>query len=259
MIHISGYSFTESLYLSESSAIYRGKRASDGLAVVCKLLNREYPSVINLSSFKREYQITAKLQGAGAVRVLGLEESDKTLALIMEDSGAVSLDRDTRLKQAGIGEKIAFAASAAESLSLIHRRGIIHKDVTPSNILVDPLLMRANFIDFGISVELSSENLAVSAKGALEGTLSYISPEQTGRLNSPVDYRSDLYSLGAALYWLFTGRPPFTGNDDLELIYAHIARLPEPLEEADPRIPGTISAIISKVFIRSFTFNLKPN
>lgn len=247
MIHISGYSFTESLYLSESSAIYRGKRASDGLAVVCKLLNREYPSVINLSSFKREYQITAKLQGAGAVRVLGLEESDKTLALIMEDSGAVSLDRDTRLKQAGIGEKIAFAASAAESLSLIHRRGIIHKDVTPSNILVDPLLMRANFIDFGISVELSSENLAVSAKGALEGTLSYISPEQTGRLNSPVDYRSDLYSLGAALYWLFTGRPPFTGNDDLELIYAHIARLPEPLEEADPRIPGTISAIISKL------------
>ena len=246
-MHIPGYSFTESLYHSEGSAVFRGKRISDGMAVVCKLLNRDYPSIIELSSFKREYQITDKLQGDGAVRVLALEETDKTLAMIMVDSGGVSLDRDTRMDRAGIGEKLAFAASAAEALARVHGRGIIHKDVSPSNILVDPLTMRARLIDFGISVELSSETLAVSADGALEGTLSCISPEQTGRLNSPVDYRSDLYSLGATLYGLFAGRPPFTGKDDLELIYAHIARLPEPLEEIDPRIPGTISAIVSKL------------
>lgn len=247
MIHISGYAFTESIYHSDGSVIYRGKRISDGLSVVCKLLNREYPSVLELSSFQREHQITAKLQGEGAVRVIALEKADKSLGLIMEDTGGVSLDRETRLIQAGIGKKLVFAASVAEALSLIHRRGIIHKDVSPSNIVVDPLTLKARFIDFGISVELSSENLAVSAKGDLEGTLLYISPEQTGRLNSQVDYRSDLYSLGATLYWLFAGRPPFSAKDDLELIYAHIARLPEPLEEIDPRIPGAISAIISKL------------
>lgn len=247
MIHITGYSFTEILYHSSSSAIYRGKRISDGLAVICKLLNREYPSVIEISSFKREYQITSKLRGDGTVRVLGLEEAGKSLAMIMENSGGVSLDRDSRLEQAGIGEKLTLAAGAAEALSLIHRRGIIHKDVSPSNIVIEPQMMTAKFIDFGISAELSSENLSVSVNGALEGTLSYISPEQTGRLNSPVDYRSDLYSLGAVLYWLFSGKPPFTGKDDLELIYAHIARVPEQLEEIDPRIPGMILVIISKL------------
>lgn len=247
MVRIPGYSFSEDIYHGENCAVYRGKRASDGLPVVCKLLNREYPSAIELSGFRREYQIVAKLGGDGAAKALALEEAGHALAIVLEDSGSVSLDRDARLLQAGIGEKLGFASSAAEALARIHARGVIHKDVSPANILVGKNARSAAFIDFGISAELSSENLAISAAGALEGTLSCISPEQTGRLNSPIDFRSDLYSLGAVLYELFSGKPPFTGKDNLELVYAHIARIPAPLEEVDPRIPGRVSAIVSKL------------
>jgi len=247
MIDIPGYSFFELLYQGGESVIYRGSRSVDALPVICKILNREYPSDLELSSFRREYEITRRVRGEGAVKAYALEKVDNTLAMFLEDSHGVSLDRDTRLRDASVGERIAFAASAAEALSRIHGNGVIHKDVSPSNILADPRSSEATFIDFGISVELSSESLAASAAGKLEGTIACISPEQTGRMNSPVDFRSDLYSLGTVLYWLFGGRLPFAGKDDLELVYAHIARIPASLEEIDSGIPRQISAIVARL------------
>lgn len=247
MIDIPGYSFAETIHQSTESTIYRGTRLADGLPVVCKILNREFPTERELSVFRREYQITARLEGDGAVRAYALVEADHALAMILEDSFGVSLDRDERLVRAGLGEKLSFAANAAEALSRIHARKIIHRNVSPANILYDPRTLAVRFIDFGLSLEFPGEITAGPVGGTIEGTLSFIAPEQTGRLNASIDFRSDLYSLGAVLYGFFCGKPPFAGKDDLELVYGHIARLPVPLREIDARIPETVSAIVDKL------------
>lgn len=251
MITIRGYDITEKLLQDEDTAVYRGVRSSDGIPIVCKALNKEYPSAKDLSSFRREFEISAKLGGEGTVKVYALEKIDNGLAMIMEDFGGVSLDRDDSLKHAGIGEKLLLASRIASALERLHRKKIIHKDVNPSNILRNPDSGAVKIIDFGISAELPRETMALLGVGVLEGTLPYISPEQTGRMNRPVDCRSDLYSLGVTLYELFTGQLPFKGRDDLELVYCHIAKNPIPARALDPEIPETLSDIIQKLLSKS--------
>ena len=251
MVLLEGYSLTATVYQSGGTVVCRGTRASDGAPVICKLLGIEYPSAAEISSFRREYEIAAKLQGDGAVKVYGLEKANNSLAIIMEDFGGESLSRSPGLKEAGIGEKLAVAAEIANALSRIHRKNIIHKDINPSNIVRNPETGELKIIDLGIATELTREAASFLWVGAMEGTLGYISPEQTGRMNRPIDYRTDLYSVGVTLYELFTGRLPFAGDDPLDMVYSHIARVPPSPRAVNPELPGVISKLILKLLAKA--------
>jgi len=247
VIEIHGYVIGERLSEGGECVVYRGSRMDDGFPVVCKVLNREYPTAIELSRFRNEYRIAALVGGHGGVRALDLVSAGNALAMVFEDTRGIALDRHEHVLGASIGEKLTLAVNMADALSLVHEKGVIHRDICPSNILTDSAAVGATFIDFGLATELSEESVAIEVSGELVGTLSCVAPEQTGRLNSRVDFRSDLYSLGAVLYWLFSGQMPFTGKDDLELVYAHIAKEPTPLAKLVPGMPGPVGDIVAKL------------
>jgi histidine kinase len=251
MVQLEGYSLIRVLYEGGSSVVYRATRVSDKTPVIWKMLRMEYPSANDLSSFRREYEISARLGGAGTVRIHALEKVANSLAIVMEDVGAESLNRQPSLVNAGIGEKLTIACQVADALSRVHGQNIIHKDINPSNIIRNLKTGVVRIIDFGIATELTRENAPLPGMGAMEGTLAYISPEQTGRMIQPVDYRTDLYSLGVTLYELFTGRLPFTGNDMLELVYSHIARVPVAPRDINPEVPDPVAAIILKLMSKA--------
>lgn len=251
MIVLEGYTITSQLMQDENTAVYRGVRIADGKSIICKALNRDYPSIKERASFRREFEISAKLNGEGTVKMYALEEANKSLAIIMEDFGGVSLDLDDSIATISLHDKLVVAARIAEALAKIHRQNIIHKDINPSNILRNPETGIVKIIDFGISAELPRETMPLPGAGVLEGNLSYISPEQTGRMNRPVDCRSDLYSLGVTLYELFTGQLPFKGQDDLELVYCHIAKNAVGAHAVNPTLPETLSDIIQKLLSKS--------
>src|SRR6185369_13776192 len=137
------------------------------------------------------------------------------------------------------------AIELAETVGQIHRRRVIHKDIKPKNILVDRSLS-TQVIDFGLATRLPREIQSFANPNVLEGTLAYISPEQTGRMNRVIDYRTDLYSLGVTLYQMLTGRLPFRASDALEWVYCHLARDPRPPVEVAPGTPEVLSQIVMK-------------
>jgi serine/threonine protein kinase len=149
--------------------------------------------------------------------------------------------------KADIDEKLSLAIQMTNSLIQLHKENIIHKDVNPSNYIWNSKTNQVKIIDLGISAELIREASQCVNLNVLEGTLDYISPEQTGRINRSVDYRTDLYSLGITFYELFTGQLPFHGDDELELIHCHIAKNPIPPIEINPEIPAVISDVIMKL------------
>lgn len=150
----------------------------------------------------------------------------------------------------GVARFLDLAPKAAAALAEIHARGVIHRNITPENILVDPAGPAVSLADFRLATELAEEQAPPRPVRRIEGNLVYLSPERTGRVNRPVDARSDLYSLGVCFYEWLTGRPPFAAEDPLELIHSHIARTPEPPAEARPEIPRTISRLVQRLLAK---------
>jgi hypothetical protein len=146
-----------------------------------------------------------------------------------------------------LDELLTIAIHATEILGQIHGKNIIHKDINPTNLVFNPTTGVLKIIDFGISTQLSKQHLTLKNPDVLEGTLAYMSPEQTGRMNRALDYRTDFYSLGATFYELFTGKVPFESKDAMELVHCHIAKQPMPPHQINPELPSAISNIILKL------------
>lgn len=250
MIELAGYTISEELFSGKQSTVYRGVRKQDSLPVIIKLLNQEHPSEKLFSAFQREYEIARDLSEQGTVPVIDFIKTDNSLAFIMEDIKGVSLCQLKDIQTMDLTEKLTLAIKIAHKLSLIHEKHIIHKDINPSNIILNRETGILEIIDFGIAAELNRERAYVMQIGVLEGTLDYISPEQTGRINRPVDSRSDLYSLGVTLYELFTGELPFKWEEESEIIYCHIAREPEVPHSINSNIPEMVSRIILKLLAK---------
>lgn len=250
MINLTGYTITEEIYGGQHSIVYRGVRSADTQSVIIKILNQEYPSEELLSYFRREYEIARKVSGEGTLQVYDLIRYKNTLAIVMEDIGGISLSQVIRSVSMNLSEKLSLAVKMAHSLSLIHKKQIIHKNINPSNIIWNRETDRLEIIDFGIAAELKMEMTHQMQHGFMEGTPDYLSPEQTGRINRPVDSRSDLYSLGVTFYEIFTGQLPFIGEDENEIIYSHIARKPEPPHLINKNIPKTVSNILLKLLAK---------
>lgn len=253
MFTIAGYEVDHKLYESASSITYRAKL--NGQRVILKMLKELYPEPERIAWFKQEYEVTRKLRLSGVAAAYALENDQHRWVMVLEDFGGESLAHLGGLPSAAEGDAMAdflhFAIRVTEILGEIHQQHIIHKDINPSNIVINPETGQVKLIDFGISTVLSRENQTFQIPNVLEGTLAYISPEQTGRMNRAIDYRSDFYSLGVTFYELLTGEWPFKSDDALELVHSHIAKQPLSPHGMKPEIPMAISEIVLKLMAKN--------
>lgn len=247
MSQIPGYDTIALLHEGSRSGIYRARDA-DGVPVVIKVLKPQSRNPAEEARYRREYEILRHLESVdGVIGVYSLDPLRDTVAIVMEDFGAESLDRVLQARTLGLSEALDLAIRLTRILGAIHTAGVIHKDLNPSNILYDSATGRVAVVDFGIATLLTCENPSHTVSGGLEGTLAYIAPEQTGRTNRALDFRSDYYSLGVTLFELFTGRLPFPQADPMETVHAHLAKRPPAMHEIREDIPGQLSEIVAKL------------
>lgn len=247
MLELAHYNISTKIYESDNSLVYRGYQIKDNKPFIFKVLKEDYPSPAELTRYKQEYQITRDLKSNGVITAHSLEKFKNTLVIILEDFGGTSLKILQEERLFSIKEWLFLALHITEKLGDIHAENVMHKDINPSNIVYNRETNELKIIDFGISTVLPRENMTLKSPNHLEGTLAYMSPEQTGRMNRSLDYRTDYYALGVTLYELLTGRLPFDTNDPIELVHCHIAKEPIPPHQIDPTIPEVISSIILKL------------
>jgi predicted ATPase/signal transduction histidine kinase len=245
------YQLKSLIHESVNSFIYRGYRESDRQPVILKVLKPDYCTPSELARYQREYNITRHLNLDGIVKAYKLERYQNTLVMVLEDFGGKSLKLWLEEQRFTLSDFLTLSIQIADILGQIHAAGIIHRDLNPANILFNPESEQVKLIDFGIATGMLQENTSAPLFTDLEGTLAYISPEQTGRMNRSVDYRTDFYSLGVTFYELLTGRLPFESNDTMELIHAHIALTPIPPHQRNSEIPKAVSDIVMKLLAKT--------
>jgi PAS domain S-box-containing protein len=249
--HLSGYFIVEQLYLGSRTAVYRAVETAQQRPVVIKVLRREYPSFAELVQFRNQYTIAKNLPIAGIVRPLSLVPLGSGYALVMEDFGGIALSKYVQQRVLEMAEVLMISLQLADILHDLGEHRIVHKDIKPANILIHPESKQIKLIDFSLASLLSRETQEIQNPNILEGTLAYIAPEQTGRMNRGVDYRADFYAFGVTLYQLLTGTLPFVSNDPLELMHAHIAKMPVPIHQVKPEIPAIVATIVTKLMAKN--------
>ncbi len=238
--------------------IYDGNRSkvfhritADGTAYAVKVLNLEFPTPADIAQFHGEVDTIAGLDLPGLRRAVAKTRENTRHVLIMEWVPGVTLREAFRGKSGDIIDALHIAIAIADVLAGVHDAGIIHKDLTPQNLLVDLQARRVWLIDFGLSTRLTLKQPFTGNADLIEGTLAYISPEQTGRMNRTLDHRSDLYSFGITLYGMLAGAPPFEAPDALELVHAHLAKRPVPLKARVPAVPQVLSDIVARLLAKN--------
>jgi PAS domain S-box-containing protein len=241
----SGYVFAP---LREGDiALYRG--SGNGLAPILLVAAAE-TSLGCVERLEHEYALKAELDADWAARPIALTHHNDRMTLVLEDPGGVPLDRLLG-RPLGVSHFLRIAIPLAGALRRVHERGLIHKDVKPANILLDAASGGVWLTGFGIASRLPRERQAPAPPESIAGTLAYMAPEQTGRMNRSIDARSDLYALGVTLYQMVTGSLPFTAAEPMEWVHCHIARKPVPPSERLGTVPAAVSALILKLLAKS--------
>jgi PAS domain S-box-containing protein len=251
MVTLSGYQITQQLHESPNSKVYLGQQEQDHRPIVIKILQSEYPTPQQLVQFHNEYEFTKELNIEGIRKAVEVTEIEHKHALLLEYVAGETLKRTFVEQRHSLIDFLKVAAQIAQTLGEIHQHNIIHKDINAANILFDARQQQIKIIDFGLASRINLKSYHLGNPGRLEGTLAYISPEQTGRMNRVVDYRTDLYSLGVTFYEMLTGRLPFISEDPLELVHAHIAKNPTPPHHLRPEIPLIVSQIVMKLLAKN--------
>jgi len=233
----------ECIYESDTTLVERATWR--GQKVILKTIKSASHNPAAIPRYHHEYSINQSITSPYIVRVLHLIED--SFQLVFEDVDGMSLRELVTSGTLSFEDKLFIASELCLALQSIHDEGIIHRDINPSNIIYSAQNNEIKLIDFGLATYSSREYPESASASNLTGTLPYISPEQTGRVNRVVDYRTDLYSLGATLFELFCGTPPFNSSDPLELIHFQIARTPPALKEVNPNTPHWLSEIINKL------------
>jgi PAS domain S-box-containing protein len=210
----------------------------------------ERPTSDNLNRLTHEYGLKDDLDDAWAARPIALTHHNDRIALVLKDPGGAPLDRLLG-RPLEVSQFLHIAIPIAGALRQAHERGLIHKDIKPANILVDLARGAVWLTGFGIASRLPRERQAPAPLEVIAGTLAYMAPEQTGRMNRSIDARSDLYALGVTLYQMLTGALPFTASDPMEWVHCHIARQPEPPNERVASVPGALSTIVMKLLAKT--------
>ncbi|WP_437963469.1 AAA family ATPase [Sorangium sp. So ce260] len=248
---LSGYDANDILHQGPHVVVRRARRVGDGLPVVLKALRPERATPREVARLRHEQAIAKEIAHPGVVRILGVEERDGAPVLVLEDFGATSLDVVLRDGALDLPTTLRIGTRVAGTLAALHRAGVIHKDIKPHNVLVrlDPLEVKLT--DFGIATRLSHEVPRAENPDVAEGTLAYMSPEQTGWMNRSLDCRTDLYSLGVTLYQMLTGALPFSASSAMELVHCHLARAPAPPLSVSPHVPCVLSDIVMKLLSKA--------
>lgn len=248
MANTSGqYTIQECVHRSENSALFRAVDDRTGEAVILKTVNAETMSPAELAKLRKEYAILSKLKSKYVPEAIDLIKIEDHFFLVLKYSIGVSLAEYMKAHTITVKEFLFLARAIVTGVLDIHRAGIIHKDLNPSNIIYSPQLRRITIIDFGIAAEFSFESPVSTDPTVFKGTLAYTSPEQTGRLNRAIDFRTDFYSLGVAFFEMLCGRRPFTSDSPAELIYDHVARVAPLVSAVNPEVPEMLSRIIAKL------------
>src|SRR6266436_1771197 len=236
----------------DDERVFCRRHANNGnrSTVLAVLPAEEHPTPAALNRLAHEYGLKDELDGAWAVRPLGLISEDGRTMLLLEDLGGEPLERLLGAPME-VGCFLHLAIAIAKTVTQVHRSGLIHKDIKPANILLDAATGGARLTGFGIASRLARERQSPDPPETIAGTLAYMAPEQTGRMNRSIDSRSDLYALGVTLYEMLTGTLPFTASDPMELVHSHIARQPVPPGERLNGIPGPVSAIVMKLLAKT--------
>ncbi len=250
MIALKGYKIAEKICVNGDYVLYRGIRLGDNFPVLIKTIGDEYPSLQHIARLKHEYEIGSQLELDGVAEIYDLIPYEKNMALILEDSGGISLTELMDQKKIPLEDSLNIAIHLVDAIIGIHAKQIVHKDIAPVNIFVNPDTKQVHIIDLSMASYMFREPSGLINLYSLEGTLNYISPELTGRMNRSVDYRTDFYSLGATLYEMFVGIPPFQSDDPMEIIYSHIARIPEAPHKLK-KVPAAVSELIMKLLAKS--------
>lgn len=250
-MEIFGYQITEKLYESPNSIIYRAVESQNNRSVIVKVLNYEYPSEEKIAQFKYEYELINNIKINGVITEYELIKYKRSYGIVFEDFGGISLS-NIDFSKWNLIDKLKLCIEIIDILEQIHEKEIIHKDINPSNIILNEKTRVVKIIDFGNATKLTEETAEGISKSVIEGTLAYISPEQTGRMNRVVDYRSDYYSVGATFYEILAKQKVFHNVvDPAELIYYHLAKEPTSLYILDKNVPLTVSNIIMKLLAKN--------
>ena len=242
-----GYRLGKRLRSGPRSELREGMRLADGTPVLLKSYLDDR-SDDPASRVQRELDLMRRIASPGIPRALDLDRTTPRPLLVLEQLPGLSLTHHLRGGPLDLPTWLQLASGLAETLTQIHAAHVLHKDLTPNNVLYDLASGRVWICDFGMAIELgAAERAGRPLTQTLDASLLYIAPEQTGRMNRGCDARSDLYSLGATLYHALVGRPPFESSDALELIHAHIARLPAAPKEQRAELPEALSRVILKL------------
>jgi predicted ATPase/signal transduction histidine kinase/CheY-like chemotaxis protein len=244
-IEPAGYDIVELIHVGSTTVVYRAVRRSDDRPVVLKTAKRHLTTPAIVERYQHEYALLQQVRGPGILEALALETVHGAPMLVLEDFGARSLAVLRRERRLPLRTILVLATRLVEILADVHDRGVIHGDLNPSNILVHPDTDELKLADFGWSIR--RDDRAGKERG---GTLAYMSPEHTGRLDRQVDHRTDLYSLGIVLYELCADALPFPHEDALELVHSHVAREAIPLHERAEAIPVALSDIVDKLMAK---------
>ncbi|MBS1737326.1 MAG: AAA family ATPase [Bacteroidetes bacterium] len=251
---IPGYQILETISVSNLHIVYRAIRKTDNEVVAIKALVDPFPRNEDIANIRREYQILSKLQFDGIVKIYSFVSfGSGNCGIVMEKFGIPLRDylAESENHNLSLKQFFSLAISLVKILGNLHEKKIIHKDINPANILIDPEGGALRLIDFSASTALSRERQDISLTKRIEGSLPYISPEQTGRMNRDVDYRTDYYSLGITFYQMLTGRLPFNAEDALEWVHCHISRQAPPVNKVNRMIPNVLSDIVAKLISKN--------
>ena len=247
LIEIAGYKITETVHQGTQTVLYRAI-GLDGTSRILKSLTLNQPTSESLARLRHEYEITRDLQINSIVKTVGFETVGHRTVMVMEDFGGRSLQQILGTDTIDLALCLNIMVQVSQAIVQLHSQKIIHKDIKPANIIINLESNQIKLTDFSIATQIGTEtNQLISHPNQLEGTLAYISPEQTGRINRPVDYRTDFYSLGVTLYELLTGQLPFVSNDALELVHCHMAKIPTPIQVLNSDVPDAIVQMVEKM------------
>ncbi|WP_437331217.1 AAA family ATPase [Sorangium sp. So ce381] len=245
------YTISGTLHEGGRTRLLRAVRNADGRPVILKVIDPRSGCSQDIERLRREYTIGKTLRHEAFVEPLALETFEGLPALVMEDFGGESLDRLIVIDAPmSAGRFLELAVRLVTCVAELHQRDILHKDLKPQNILVNATTGEVKLADFGLASRLPREQPPVGTPRLIEGSLPYLSPEQTGRMNRAVDCRADLYAVGVTFYQMLTGRLPFEARDPLEWVHCHVALAPPPPSAVVPGVPEVLSAIVLKLLAK---------